>query len=121
MTTQSRSTMASAMLRHGLLVLFMLIASLTAAALLHAREFPDATVIECSGYVHSEGDADQSPGDTDKAMPYHQGHCHGGAAFIPSKNGASTLLVSLALPSFIPAEDKLDRWSVGPNLRPPIA
>ena len=121
MTKRRRSAIANIMFRHGILVLFMLIASLTTAAPLHASEFPGATSIECSGYVHSEGDADQTPGDADKATPHHHGNCHGATALIPARDGASTLHAQLTLPSFNPTEAVLGRWSSGPDLRPPIA
>jgi len=121
MTKRGRSAMANIMFRQGILVLFMLIVSLTTAAMVHASEFPGVTSLECSGYVHSEGDADQTQGDADKATPHHHGNCHGAAAFIPARDGAFTLRVPLILPSFNPADAALDRWSSGPDLRPPIA
>ena len=121
MTKRRRSAIANIMFRHGMLVLFMLIASLTTAATLHASEFLGATSIECSGYVHSEGDADQTPGDADKATPHHHGNCHGATALIPARDSASTLHAQLTLPSFNPTEAVLGRWSSGPDLRPPIA
>jgi hypothetical protein len=113
--------MVNMMFRHGLLVLYMLIVSLTTAATLHASEFSGATSIDCSGYVHSEGDADQTQGDADKATPHHHSNCHGAPAFILARDGALTLRAPLASPSFNPTKTAPDRWSSGPDLRPPIA
>ena len=59
------------------------IASLVATTTTHAREWTGETTLECSGALHSEGDADQSQGDGDKAMPHHHGSCHGPAAAVP--------------------------------------
>jgi hypothetical protein len=109
------------MLRHGFLILFLVLTSLTTAATVHAREFQGSANVECSGYVHSQDDADQTPGDGDKATPHHHSSCHGGPAFIPAKNNALTLLIALTAPFPIPADSMLDRWSSGPDLRPPIA
>jgi len=120
-TGARKSTMAATMLRWNVILLCMLMMSLTTTAVVHANEVSGPPSIECSGYVHSEGDKDESQGDTDKATPHHHSNCQGGAAFVPAKAGTSLLFISLFLRPFIPAASIHDRWSSGPDLRPPIA
>lgn len=69
--------------RFWLLFLCLIATSLVATTTTHAREWTGDTTLECSGALHSEGDADQSQGDADKAMPHHHGSCHGPAAAVP--------------------------------------
>ena len=121
MTARLGSAIARGMFRHGLFLLCMILTSLTAVTTLHAREFPGAVSVDCSGYVHSEGDTDQTRGDAEKAMPHHHGSCHGAAAFMPARSGAPVPFVALALPAFHSSEAALYRWSPSPGLRPPIA
>ena len=40
--------------------------SLTLSATVHAREVPGGATMDCSGYVHSDNDADHSQGDADQ-------------------------------------------------------
>ncbi|WP_375195313.1 hypothetical protein [Sphingobium sp.] len=109
------------MLRRGVLFLCLLMSSLVAAATVHAQERPNAPTIECSGVVHSEGDADQSTGDRDSLMPHHHGSCHGGSACLPvvADGSGPPDLLSDAAP--FDAAPVLARWQTGPDLRPPIA
>jgi hypothetical protein len=107
------------MVRH-ILLFFMMVASLTTAATLHAREYAGAADLECSGVPHSEGDTDQAPDDSGKAVQHH-GHCHLGAAVVPWRHGVMELC---ALPSSRLAFANVGvpgRWIRGPNLRPPIS
>ena len=84
MDFRASHAMAHAMVRRSWLLLLCLIAaSLVATTTTHAREWTGETTLECSGALHSEGDADQSQGDGDKAMPHHHGSCHGPAAAVP--------------------------------------
>ncbi|WP_347271415.1 hypothetical protein [Rhizorhabdus histidinilytica] len=69
--------------RFWLLFLCLIATSLAATTTTHAREWISETTLECSGAVHSDGDADQSQGDGDKAVPHHHGSCHGPAAPVP--------------------------------------
>lgn len=112
--------MARLMLRHGIFMLCLLVTSLITAATVHASEVQTAPALECSGFVHSEGDADQSRGDADNALPHHHGGCNG-AAFIP----ADTQDIEAIMPAFVPpvalAPIAGARWMAGPGLRPPIA
>ncbi|OYX96368.1 MAG: hypothetical protein B7X90_11795 [Novosphingobium sp. 17-62-19] len=114
------------MVRWGFLMLCIIVTSLTAAAAVHANEFPNATTIsattlECSGYVHSEGDRDQSQGDADKAVPHHHGGCHGAASLISPRAHVPVLLDLRTEPTGYVDSTALGRWSPGPDLRPPIA
>lgn len=107
------------MIRQGLFLLCMLIASLTTASVTHAQEFTGNATIECSGYVHSAGDADQSDGDSDKATPHHHGACHGGGLFMPALGNALAHQHVLSGGILPQAEDALIGTDVDPGLRPP--
>lgn len=114
------------MFRWSFLLLCMLVVSLTTVATVHANEVPNPTLsanqtsIECSGQVHSEGDGDQSQGDSDKAVPHHHG-CHGGASFLPARAAEATAFAIVTESLMTVEEAAPGRWSVGPDLRPPIA
>ena len=98
----------------------MLIASsLVVTATVHARELPGPMMIECSGTVHQDGDADQSQGDADKAIPHHHGTCHGQAMQVPS-GGELLLGQTLAGTLGSVADDHmLASAGTDPALRPP--
>lgn len=109
------------MIRHGLLLLCLLAASLIATGTVHARESLAAPAFECSGVMHSDGDADQVPGDSDSAIPHHHSGCHGFSACIdPASDHAD---IRVAGEGMIVVREPLGfaRWSSGPHLRPPIA
>ncbi|NKI98586.1 hypothetical protein [Novosphingobium sp. SG707] len=107
------------MIRQGLFLLCMLIASLTTASVTHAQEFAGNAVIECSGYVHSAGDADQSDGDADKAAPHHHRACHGSGVFLAGGAHGFASAYRLAAAVVPQAEAELTGKSIGPALRPP--
>lgn len=109
------------MFRGGFLFLCILLVSLTAATAIHARELAGAFDIECSGYVHSETDDDQSPEGADRAVSHHHGSCHGAAAFLPAKGAAPSIVAFLNAPILSSDRAVLGRWISGPDLRPPIA
>lgn len=114
--------MQHSMRAFGHIFLFLLMAtSLLATTTVHAQEFPGAEAVDCSGFVHSEGDADESQGDADKGIPHHHASCHSAAAFVPqvSDNLLAVRPIKAVKPSFDAAN--VDRWSIGPDLRPPIA
>ena len=121
MTARLGSAIARGMFRRGLFLLCMLLTSLTAVATLHAREFPGAVSVDCSGYMHGESDPDQTPADAEKALPHHHGSCHGAVAFIPIRNSAPMSFVARTQPAFHSPAAALYRWSPCPGLRPPIA
>jgi hypothetical protein len=109
------------MRRLGKLLLCLISLSLLSATMVHAREETNTPTIECSGFVHSDGDADQSQGDADKAMPHHHGSCHSAPAFVPVASTDEVHALTRSAPSFIPAATVSKRWAIGPDLRPPIA
>lgn len=109
------------MIRQGLFLLCMLIASLTTASVTHAQEFSGNAMIECSGYVHSTGDADQSNGDSDKATPHHHGACHGSGVFMPALADAPAQNLVLSAAILPHTEVELIGSNVDPALRPPNA
>lgn len=109
------------MLRRGFLLLHLLLASLIATATVHAQEFSPSPALECAGYIHTEGDADQSPGDSDKAVPHHHTSCQSAPVSSPTRIIRERRLRPLvvATPNYVSA--LTHRWSNGPGLRPPIA
>jgi len=121
MTGPRECGMGGPMSRWGVSLLLMLLSSFLATAALHAAEISGPVTMECSGYVHDEGDADQSQGDADKGVPHHHANCHGGASFLPSRDMDPQL--RSALKECVPAarSQGLGRWIAGPDLRPPIA
>jgi len=100
----------------------MLIASsLVLSVTVHARELPGPVVIECSGTVHEDGDADQSQGDADKAIPHHHGTCHGQAMQIPAGDELPSSRALAGLRGIAPDVRELASSAVDPALRPPAA
>jgi hypothetical protein len=108
------------MLRWTYLLLVTVVASLVLAATTHAQEIAGLPDIECSGAVHSEGDADQSPGDENQGLQHH-GHCHMATAVMPCRAAAADVLAARTSEPAGPAATVLGRWIRGPSLRPPIA
>lgn len=102
-------------------LLCLLTASLLTTTIVHAREVPGAPTIECSGYVHMDGDSDQTQGDADKAMPHHHGSCHSSSAFVPMTANDSRLPRLADVPAQTSPSVASKRWAIGPGLRPPIA
>lgn len=109
------------MLRGGFLLFCLLVSSLLATTTIHARETPYAPTMECSGAVHHDGDADQSSGDADRAVPHHHGGCHGHHISLAAGTVSSDAVVGGAdlLLAFNPVA--LAHSAVDPALRPPIA
>ncbi|MCJ2182674.1 hypothetical protein MTR62_08225 [Novosphingobium sp. 1949] len=104
-----------------LFLLWLLAASLMTTSALHAQEFPGSETVDCSGFVHSEGDSDETQGDADRAAPHHHTSCH--TSFGPAPHSTDDLLVlrpvRLVNRAFDAPGTALS--AVGPDLRPPIA
>ncbi len=109
------------MLRRSMILLLLLMTSLIASTTVHASEVPASATLECSGEIHSEGDADQSPGDSDGAVPHHHGSCHGHGLAMPVSGSAPDPAEAASAHFYFLAPDVFARWSAGPALRPPIA
>lgn len=107
------------MLHRAILILCLLVASLITTATVHAREISGASLVECSGVIHSDGDGDQSSGDSDQAMPHHHGSCHG-SAFVPARGIEPATVFAALAPHNMSNSVPLTRWTTGPDLRPPI-
>ncbi|MEH3040378.1 MAG: hypothetical protein PGN21_09990 [Sphingomonas paucimobilis] len=103
------------------LFLVLIASSLVMTATIHAREIPGPVTLECSGAVHSEGDADQSQGDADKAIPHHHGTCHGSSLDVPAGGTLMSMTGADGLrPVPAPASSFTSRL-IDPALRPPAA
>lgn len=109
------------MLRRSLLLFCLLMTSLIASTTVHASELSVAATLECSGEIHTDGDSDQSPSDSDRGMPHHHGSCHGHGLFAPVSGPSHALTDMTSSRFYFPASDVFARWSAGPALRPPIA
>lgn len=109
------------MVRWALLIACMLLTSLTASTAIHARELSGAIGVDCAGYVHSQGDRDESPGDADNMVQHHHASCHGMAAVLPGKAvSTDAVMLPMARPTQLRTA-ALGRWISGPDLKPPIA
>lgn len=108
------------MFRRSVLLFCLLFTSLFASTMVHASELSIAATLECSGEIHTEGDADQSPADSDRGMPHHHGSCHGHGLFAPVSGPSHALMDGTSTGFYFSASDAFARWSAGPTLRPPI-
>lgn len=102
-------------------LLIMIASSLVMTGTAHALETPGQPTVECSGSMHSEGDADQSQGDSDKAIPHHHGTCHGPSLHIPSSDNLSSMAAADGLRPFPAADNATASYRLDPALRPPTA
>ena len=103
------------------LLLVMIASSLVVTGTVHAQERPGAITIECSGAVHSEGDADQSQGDSDKAVPHHHGTCHGPSLNLPATDELAAMARAGGMRPFADSDAAIASRLVDPGLRPPTA
>ncbi|TVV74353.1 hypothetical protein [Sphingomonas solaris] len=103
------------------LLLVMIASSLVVTATVHAREIPGPVTIECSGAVHSDGDADQSQGDADKAMPHHHGTCHGQSLNVPATDEVVSMARATGLLPSPAVVSPMASHLVDAALRPPTA
>lgn len=108
-------------IRRAYLLLTLLVASLCVTATVHAREIAGTSVIECTGVIHSDGDADQSQGDADKGIPHHHSSCQGASAFMPIGIGGDGPIRRAALVVPHRPTRAVPLWADDPGLRPPIA
>ncbi|WP_395337493.1 hypothetical protein [Novosphingobium sp. BL-8H] len=103
------------------IILWLLAASVLTATAVHAQEFPMTAALDCSGFVHDKGDPDESQGDADKGVPHHHANCHTSFAAAPQIANDLLVLRPAKLPNRLLDTPAVERWAVGPDLRPPIA
>ena len=103
------------------LFLVLVASSLVMTGTVHALETPGQISVECSGTVHTDGDADQTQGDSDKAVPHHHGTCHGPALNIPTADSLTSATRVAGLRPFPPSESPPTSHRLDPALRPPTA
>lgn len=109
------------LLRLWSFLLVMIASSLVMTATVHAREIPGQVTIECTGTVHTDGDADQSQGDADKAIPHHHGTCHGQTLNVPATDALSSMVRVASLRALLTSDRVMASHLVDPALRPPAA
>lgn len=102
-------------------MLVMLASSLVVTATVHAQERPESVTFECSGIVHIDGDADQSQGDSDNAVPHHHGSCHGSSMNVPASGELAATLRAADVRPFPSSDAGIASHAVDPALRPPSA
>lgn len=105
----------------GSLLLLMIASSLMMTATVHAREVSGLLMVDCAGVVHEEGDADQSQGDSDKAVPHHHGTCQGPTLHIADTSDLHSVARAGGLHPFPMPQSALASYRAGPPLRPPAA
>lgn len=103
------------------MILCLVVTALTASAAIHSRELSGPPGVECSGYVHSDGDRDETQGDQDQAVPHHHGGCHGAISLLPAKGASLAVFDHSSERGPVAPTAALAAWSPGPDLRPPIA
>lgn len=121
MTARLRCAKTASVSRILRLFLILIASSLVMTATIHAREIPGPATIECSGAVHSEGDADQSQGDADKAIPHHHGTCHGSSLDMPASGALTSTTHTDGLRPFPASTTAFLSRPIDPALRPPAA
>jgi hypothetical protein len=103
------------------LLLAMIASSLVLTATVHAREMSERIVVDCAGVVHGDGDADQSQGDSDEAVPHHHATCHGPTMNLANAGDLNSVSKSSGLDPFPVPQNELSSFRAGPALRPPAA
>ncbi|MEC3912933.1 hypothetical protein U5A82_21400 [Sphingobium sp. CR2-8] len=101
------------------LLLVMIASSLVLTATVHAREVSGQLMVDCAGVVHEDGDADQSQGDSDKAVPHHHSTCHGPTLNIADVSDLYSVGPASGLHPFPVPQSALASYRAGPALRPP--
>lgn len=117
----NRSTLSAMLRRIWSLLLIIVASSLVVTVTVHAQELPGALTIECSGAVHSDGDADQSQGDADRGVPHHHSSCHGLSLKVPETNRLMALVGAGSMRSVPQSDDAGPSRLIDPGLRPPAA
>ena len=79
------------------------------------------TVVDGTSLGHLPGDADEVPGDSDKATPHHHSVSHSHEVGVPARVWAGMYIVHVAVPRDIAAVAPPTPFAPHRDLRPPIA
>lgn len=109
------------MLRRSLLLVCLLMTSLIASTMAHAREHTVVAALECSTANHIQDDTDQSPDNSDRGVVHTHSGCLSHENFTPATDASHGGAGGFTASFFVSAEVALARWSLDPGLRPPIA
>jgi hypothetical protein len=71
--------------------------------------------------MHVDGDADQSKGDFDKAVPHHHGSCQGQFLDLPAPGALVPVVAVVSVKPFPTGLAARPSRAVNPGLRPPAA
>src|SRR3546814_2174348 len=83
------------MLRRSMFLFCLLMTSLMASTMGHARELPTTAALECSGEMHADRDSEQSSDVSDQDVPHNHGGCAGHCLFTPRSEEHTSELQSL--------------------------
>ena len=117
----TKSSMRRLMLRRSLLLVCLLMTSLIASTMTHARERIAVTTIECSIANHANDASDKSPDNSDKDVLHTHSGCLSHENFTSAIDAIHTRAGTIRNSFFVPAAVALARWSLDPGLRPPMA
>ncbi len=87
----------------------------------HAAEAMQCVESTAASTGHFVGDADEVPGDSDKATPHHHGICHGHCMGVPAEGDPVRAAEHAEAPDAISQQDFHSGTPPDSTLRPPIA
>ena len=79
------------------------------------------TIVDGESAGHTPGDADEVPGDSDKATPHHHNFNHSHELGIPAREWAGVAFFRVAAPTSIAQTSPPASFAPPRDLRPPIA
>ncbi|MGQ0589777.1 MAG: hypothetical protein ACT4N8_09640 [Sphingosinicella sp.] len=102
----------------GTLMLAVMIWTGTTA---HAAEALGCVEVSADSFGHFDGDKDEVPNDSDKAVPHHHGGCHGHHVAVTGDGGTASPSPAEAVTRILGIADRIPDADPGTVLRPPIA
>ena len=91
------------------------------AGMAHAADLAGGSIAGVEFTVHTAGDRDEVPSDSDKNVPHHHNYCHGHDVGAPARATMEYTLVLTAPEPTISASASLDGHTGIVHLRPPQA
>jgi len=104
------------------LMLVLMLWSGSHASIANAGGFSScSSVVEGTAPGHTPGDADEVPGDGDKATPHHHNTGHSHEIGVPGREWAAALIPPVVLPRILAVCTHPTPFAPHRDLRPPIA
>src|SRR3546814_18457500 len=85
----------------------------------HAADLAGGSIAGVEFTIHTDGDIDQVPSDSDKNVPHHHNYCHGHDVGAPARTTMEYTPVLTVPKPTISASASLDGRTGMVNLRPP--